>query len=758
MTFENITLELPQELINTKIVEDFIFEISTKNFILDLNHIYHSIRVIWHYNKNWTIMKNNLQKECMKKGVKDSHIPLIEDTVDLNYNTITITQQGQEQGQEREREREQEQQQEQPEKSQAKILLELVKGESIFFKDQFKVPHTLVKIYDHNEVLAIESTKFRRYLSKLYYDKFENKIANSESIKNAIQILEAKADFEGQTIPLHLRTAWSSNNNDDDKNKGSIYYDLTDPKNRCVKITSDGWIIVNNQIEVLFRKYNHLSPQVEPLSIKKTRTTITTMREEEIESLETLKDDTDAIDAKILNEFMTLFNVKEEDNKLLLKCYIISLFIPDIPKPILLLHGEQGGAKSTFQELIKMLVDPSGIQTLTFPRDSNEFIQQLSHNYIVYYDNVSVIHDWISDLLCRAVTGSSFSKRALWTNDEDFYYNFRRVVGINGIDLAATKADLLDRSIIIQIERIDKTDRIKIEKIWEKFNEIKSQVLGCIFDILAKVLHYKNDHKEIQFPRGLNRMADWEEYAEIISRCMGNPEGEFQRVYQENIGVQVDEAIASSPLSMAVMELMTDRIKSWTGTPTELYIALNEIAETKLKINIQKIKSWPKSTSYLSRRLNGIKTNLREKGIEIKIGDKDNKDHRQIVIDKVTSVASMPSTPVNSSTKQFENIDDTENIDQVPSNVPSTKTSEIQAQYTDSRQHDDIDATLQTDMKHGQEGAKQKSQDTIHRKYQHSDIWVCDNCSLTGDKWFMIKHPCKNNNNNNKMKPNNLGA
>ena len=62
---------------------------------------------------------------------------------------------------------------------------------------------------------------------------------------------------------------------------------------------------------------------------------------------------------------------------MLLKCYIISLFIPEIPKPILLLHGEQGGAKSTFQELIKMLVDPSITQTLTFPRDSNEFIQQV---------------------------------------------------------------------------------------------------------------------------------------------------------------------------------------------------------------------------------------------------------------------------------------------------------------------------------------------------------------------------------------------
>ena len=203
-----------------------------------------------------------------------------------------------------------------------------------------------------------------------------------------------------------------------------------------------------------------------------------------------------------------------------------------------------------------MLVDPSITKTFTFPRDTNEFIQQLSHNYIVYYDNVSVIQEWISDLLCRAVTGSSFSKRALYTNDEDFYYSFMRKLGINGIDLAKINADLSDRSITIKPERIDKLDRVKLKKIWNQFNALKPRLLGYIFNILSKVLKYKRNHGEIKHPNGLNRMADWEEYAEIISRCMGYPDGELQRVYQENINKQVDDAIASSQLCMAVIELV----------------------------------------------------------------------------------------------------------------------------------------------------------------------------------------------------------
>ena len=31
----------------------------------------------------------------------------------------------------------------------------------------------------------------------------------------------------------------------------------------------------------------------------------------------------------------------------------------------------------------------------------------------------------------------------------------------------------------------------------------------------------------------------------------------------------------------------------------------------------------------------------------------------------------------------------------------------------------------------------------LHRKYLHSDTWACDNCTISGDWWFMEKHPCK---------------
>jgi frataxin-like iron-binding protein CyaY len=37
----------------------------------------------------------------------------------------------------------------------------------------------------------------------------------------------------------------------------------------------------------------------------------------------------------------------------------------------------------------------------------------------------------------------------------------------------------------------------------------------------------------------------------------------------------------------------------------------------------------------------------------------------------------------------------------------------------------------------------------IRRRSANSDIWICNSCTLTGDKWFMEKHPCKQNVTNN---------
>ncbi len=37
----------------------------------------------------------------------------------------------------------------------------------------------------------------------------------------------------------------------------------------------------------------------------------------------------------------------------------------------------------------------------------------------------------------------------------------------------------------------------------------------------------------------------------------------------------------------------------------------------------------------------------------------------------------------------------------------------------------------------------------IQRRSPNSDIWICNDCTWTGDKWFMEKHQCRHNVKNN---------
>jgi hypothetical protein len=473
-----------------------------------------------------------------------------------------------------------------------------------------------------------------------------------------------------------------------------IYYDLTNSKWEVVKITPNGWSI--EKCPVLFRRYSNQLMQQYP-------------------SVQYPSD--------IFDQFLKLLNVKDGDNKLLLKCYIVSLFIPEIPKPILMLHGEQGSAKSTLLELVKMLADPSIIRTLSFSKNNDELVQKLSHNYISFFDNVSDIRNWISDQLCRAVTGSGFSKRELYTDDDDIIYNFRRCIGFNGINLAATKADLLDRGLIIQLERIPEEQRRTIEDIWKDFEKIRPLLLGYICDILVRVMKKKSEGgiKISIHPR----MADFAEVAEIISRNTGNRENKFLEVYHRNIGLQTEQALEASPVAVTLIEFMNSRTE-WIGTTTELLNELEQVAEI-LKIKTKNNKEWPSAPNRLSRRINDIKTNLRQIGIVIDRYTDSKTNTRKIEIRKVSYFS--PVSPEDGNQARFA-VEYSGDTNTIPLSLSPAANDEIHPQNSSSGDtHDTGHTILGFPL-------------SIHR-IGSSDTWGCRYCKQKGDKWFMQQHVCK---------------
>ena len=192
-------------------------------------------------------------------------------------------------------------------RSVAEKLVDLISQDSnIFFKDQYDTAYVRIHNSDHNEIIRVESGRFKRHLIRLYHES-ENKVANAEAVTNAVQVLQAKAEYNGDTYPLSVRVI-SYNN--------CFFYDLSNPKWECIKISEQGWELVDKTPIPLFVRYNHQTPQVQP-------------------SRDYTPD--------IFDRFMNLTNVKNEDDKKLLKVYIISLLIPDIQHVILQTCGEKGG-------------------------------------------------------------------------------------------------------------------------------------------------------------------------------------------------------------------------------------------------------------------------------------------------------------------------------------------------------------------------------------------------------------------------------
>jgi hypothetical protein len=483
------------------------------------------------------------------------------------------------------------------------------------FRDEYDIPHVAINVNGHLETLPIDSNRFKDWITRMFF-KEQSTVLDAGILTNVISFMRAEGKFNDDVkkSPLSLRVAHR-------REHGLLkwYYDLANDKWEFVEITSQGWTIKNNQI--LFRRFPTEGSQVHP------------SRE---------------YDPDIYDKFIDLLlnvNVKEENKKeykLSLKCYIISLFIPEIPKVVFTPSGDKGAAKSTMLRTIKMQVDPSPIPILTLPKSENEFIQQLYHNYLSYYDNVSILNEWQSDVICRASTGGGSSMRELYTNDEDIIRNFKRCVALNGINLAATKPDLLDRSLITTHTQIQDKDNKTEEEIAQKYEEIRPYVLGYILDILVKVLRFKEQNPNFKLDR-YPRMADFAEYGEIISRCMGYPQNEFYNSYINNIKSQSEQVIDTDSVASVLVHFMFVKYEDmarWEGTMTSLYSELELVAE-EIKISTTG-KFWPKTPSRLARRINEIKQNLREMGLHI---DKDRDDKTRSRIIKIVKVPFMQFVP-----------------------------------------------------------------------------------------------------------------
>lgn len=415
----------------------------------------------------------------------------------------------------------------------------------------------------------IKSSVFKRWLSGKYW-KETNKGFSGETFLQAVNSLEGKAFHEGETKNLFNRVARESN---------VIYFDLGDDK-QIVKVTPSGWEVTTN-CPVKFRRFSHQQPQIQPI-----------------------------IGGK-LEEVTKYLNLKSDTDRLLFITYLVTVFIPDIPRVVLINIGDQGAAKSTALRIARSLVDPSVSELLSPPSDITELAQASNHHYCLYLDNLSYLRDEVSDALCRLATGIGFTKRKLFTNDEDILFNQKAAVGITGINLVAQRADLLDRCLILSFERIPEDKRIDEEEFWKRFNDEKPYILGAIFTALSQVLKIIPTFKLSKKPR----MADYAKYAAASAIALGQSAEDFLNAFTENIGRQNQAAIESSPTAQSILQFMSLQ-PEWSGSSSDLHKELKQIVD-KANLQLGGSDGFPKSSNWLWKRIMQVRPNLNSLGIKV---------------------------------------------------------------------------------------------------------------------------------------------
>jgi hypothetical protein len=105
----------------------------------------------------------------------------------------------------------------------------------------------------HRETWPIRSKRFRGWLRRRHYQATGG-AASAAEIRSALDLLEARAQFDGPESAVHIRTA---------EHAGHIYLDLADQQGRAIEIGPDGWHVTECP-PVRFRRPSGMLPLPQP--------------------------------------------------------------------------------------------------------------------------------------------------------------------------------------------------------------------------------------------------------------------------------------------------------------------------------------------------------------------------------------------------------------------------------------------------------------------------------------------------------------
>jgi hypothetical protein len=470
--------------------------------------------------------------------------------------------------------------------TQADILIDLAQTAELFHTDD-GTGFADVDIDGHRETWPIRSKVFRRWLARRFFEQTGG-AANSDALRSALDVIEAKAHFDAGERTVHVRVGGAD---------GRIYVDLCDKAWRAVEIDATGWRVIDTP-PIRFRRAAGMLPLPEPVA------------------------------GGSIEELRPFLNVRSDKEFILAVAWLLAALRDCGPYPVNALSGEHGTAKSTFATILRNLTDPNTLPLRTPPREDRDLYIAATNGRVVVFDNLSSLADWISDSLCRLSTGGGFATRALYTDLDEVLLRVIRPVILTGIEEVVNRADLADRTIFLTLAPIPKEKRRPETELWAAFARVWPRILGALLDAVAVGLKRLPEIRLETLPR----MADFAIWATACETGLRRHDGSFwdagtfMKAYAGNLDEAVEAVLEASPVATALRTFMAAQT-TWTGTATDLLDLLGRVAGEKAT----KAKTWPVDATRLGGKLRRAATFLREVGIAIHTGERKGRYRTRII-------------------------------------------------------------------------------------------------------------------------------
>ena len=329
-----------------------------------------------------------------------------------------------------------------------------------------------VRIKDHVQTVHVKDHSFRIITRNLAREHLSRTISESQ-VGEIVADIEARAFDSGTAVRAYSRIGRNTT--------GAILIDPGWEAHELIEVIPGSWKIVPSaspeekepppiREEVFVRAPGYL-PFPHP---EKGRGQLPDLRRF-INCVN--RDDDDETDAS-----------KNDERFLLVLVFIVHCFFSEGPFTILVLMAESGSGKTFTTNVLCRIVDPHVVKSMSPPKDPRDMFAASAACWLLRYDNISSMPQWLSDLFCRFSTGGGTIERELYTNGEAYIFEAKRPSVVNGIVDIFHAGDALQRSLIITPPLFRPQDRRTEDAIWKDFDQVAPGIFADLLDLLANVL------------------------------------------------------------------------------------------------------------------------------------------------------------------------------------------------------------------------------------------------------------------------------